>query len=214
MKYSTGAFEADGAIIHVPVGFIPDYVLLMDLHTNTNIVLYHWWKNQEDEMATGLQEGISVTEGVTARLADDGGIVAYNTGSDDPTIIEYSAATTPTARTATAVGTFVRPSTSGSTEDGLTADREALYECVTSTGAVVTEPSWPVSIGGQVTDDGSNVWEHVVPAKRRIGYEGFTIAAALMTDARFYFYNALLADKSVYHGDVVAWPSGVYQGSL
>jgi hypothetical protein len=214
MKYQTGAFEADGAIIYVPVGFQPDYVELMDFNTSTNIIFYHWWKNMQDEMATGLQEGASVTEGVTARLADDGGIIAYDTGSDSPTITEYASVGTPTARTATTAGTYTRPSTSGTNVDGDTADREALFENVTSSGAIVTEPTWPVSVGEQVTDDGSNVWELVVTPKKRIGYQGFTIAAALMTDGRFYFYNAFLADKSVYHGDVVAWPSGVYDGAL
>ena len=217
MKYSTGAFEVDGAIIHVPVGFVPDYVMVLDMNTDNNIDLHLWWKNMEDEKATGLQEGVTIAHDATARMADGAGIVAYNTGADTPTIVEYSAATTPTARTATAAGTFTRPSATGTTEDDSTAgsaDRDALFECVTSTGAVVTEPAWPLSLGGQVTDDGSNVWEAVVPAKNRIGYEGFTVSASIMTDGAFFFYNAFLADKSVWHGDVVAWPSGVYQGSL
>lgn len=214
MNYQSGGLEADGAIIHVNVGFVPDRVGLTDFNTSTNIIEYEWWRIMEDEMLTGLQEGYSKTEGVTARLADAAGIVAYNTAVDAPTIVEYADASTPTARTSTTPGTYVRPSTTGLTIDGLTADREMIFENVVSTGAVVTEPAWPVSVGGQVVDDGVNTWELVVTPKERRGYQGFTISATIQTDGRFYFYDAFKADKRIYWGDVVSWPDGIYNGSL
>ena len=87
-------------------------------------------------------------------------------------------------------------------------DRGSIYESVTSTGAVVTEPVWPSADGEQVTDDGSNVWEKVNVSKQRAGYQGVVIAAALMTNGREMYYVALAGD-SVDHGDVDGWASGI-----
>lgn len=211
----TGVFQADGGLINLPLGFIPDYFKLMDLNTSTNIVFYEWWQRQEADMATGLQEGVSITEGVTARLADAGGITAYNTGSQQPAsgtgagqLAQWVASTSYTARTATAAGSYVIGTTSGTDDTGAVVDRSAIFECVTAGTSGSTEPVWPSAIGGQVTDS-TPVWEKVNTATFRAGYQGVTIAAALMTNSRFYFYLAVKAHHSEDHGDVDGWPSGV-----
>ena len=206
----TGVFLADGGLINLPLGYIPDYFKLMDLNTSTNIVFYEWRQRQEGDMATGLQEGVSITEGVTARLADDGGITAYDTGTQSPTVTEWTTAvsTAATARTATAAGTYVKGTTSGTDNTGATVDREAVFECVTAGTGGSTEPVWPSAVGGQVTD-GSTVFEKVNADFLRTGYQGVTVAAALMTNSRYYFYIAIKAHDSVNHGDVDGWPSGI-----
>lgn len=199
-----GNFLADGGLINLPIGFIPEYFQMHDVGEGTNPNMVQWFRRQQVNSATGEQEGMLTTgsTGVVTLLADAGGITAYNTGSQIPTIIEYADASTPTAKTATAAGTFVKPSVSNA------QDRGSIYECVTSTGAVVTEPTWPSADGEQVTDDGSNVWEKVNVSKQRAGYQGVVIAAALMTNGREMYYVALAGD-SVDHGDVDGWASGI-----
>lgn len=207
-----GHFEASGSLINLPLGFVPDYFKLMDFNTSTNIVFYEWWQRMEGDMATGLQEGVSITEGPTARLADGGGITAYNTGSQSPTVNQWTTAraTAATARTATAPGTFIKATVGATNDTGQVTDREAIFECVTAGTGGSAEPTWPSAIGGQVTD-GSVVWEMVNEAKTRIGYQGVVIAAALMTDGREYFYLALKAHESIDHGDVNGWTDGIDQ---
>ena len=198
-----GHFEADGGLINLPVGFIPDYFKLVEVgETNPN--MYEWFRLQEQDEASGSQEGNILTgsTGVVTQSADDGGIIAFNAGSEAPSIIEYADASTPTAKTATAPGTFVKPSA------GNAQDRGSIYECVTSTGAVVTEPVWPSADGEQVTDDGSNVWEKVNVSKQRSGYQGVVISATIQTNSREYYYLALQAVQAVDHGDVDGWTDG------
>lgn len=199
-----GHFEADGALIYLPIGFIPDYFKLVEFHTNTNIIFYEWWRRMEQDQASGKLEGISITEGVTANLADSGGIVAYDSGSQAPTIATWAASTAYTARTATADGSFVRPTTSSTT------DRDAIFECVTAGTSGSTEPTWPAGTGEQSASDNGVIWERVNEPLRRAGYQGVRIAAALMTDGREYYYLALQADDAYDHGDVVGWSGGVY----
>lgn len=210
-QFNTGHFEADGGAIYLPIGHVPDYFMLMDFHTDTNIVFYHWWRQMELDMGTGKQEGVSVAEGVTANLADDGGITAYDSSDNYPSVSTWTeaVATAATARTATASGTFVKPSTTGTMDTGEAADRSLIFECVTAGTGGSTEPTWPTEAGGQVTDN-SVVWERVTEPLFRSGYQGVSIAAALMTNGQEYFYNAWLANKARDHGDVDGWTSGVW----
>ena len=112
------------------------------------------------------------------------------------------------ARSATAAGTYVKGTTSGTDNTGATVDREAVFECVTAGTGGSTEPVWPSAVGGQVTD-GSTVFEKVNADFLRTGYQGVTVAAALRTNSRYYFYIAIKAHDSVNHGDVDGWPSGI-----
>jgi len=210
MKFVTGHFEADGAIIYLPIGFVPDYFFMCDASYTTATIFYHWWKAlEEDAFATAL-EGFSVSQGVTADLATTAGISEYDTGTETPTILEYTTvnADAATARTSTAPGTFLRPSSTATNIDGAKADRSAIFECVTA-GTSSAEPAWPVSMGAQVTDN-TNVYELVNEPSVRAGYQGVAIAAALMTDGDEHFYNAFLADESIDWGDVSSWNNGIY----
>ncbi len=100
-----GHFEQDGGLINLPIGFVPDHIRLIDFHTDTNIEINEWFRRMEQDQGTGKQEGFSILEGITANLADAGGITAYNTGAQSPAngtgagqLAEWVASTSYTAR--------------------------------------------------------------------------------------------------------------------
>jgi hypothetical protein len=207
-RIKVGHFEPDGSDVYIPVGFIPSYVRLVEMGA-TNPICYEWWSSQETDEASGSQEGMIDTGGTKTKAADAGGIVAYDTGTEGPTINDYTVArsTAATARTASAAGTFLRPSTTGTIKDGSAADRHLVFECVTA-GTGSAEPTWPTAVGEQVTD-GTTVFELVVEPTLRRGYQGFFVPTALMTDGQEMYYVALEADSDVDHGDVTSWGSGI-----
>ena len=198
-----GHYEADGGLINLPIGFIPDHFRLTALGADTAIVFYEWYRLQEQDQASGKQEGYSVTEGVTANLADDAGIIAFNAGQEGPTVTTWTKAVgdAATARTATAAGTYVKPSVASE------ADRGSILECVTAGTSATTEPTWTAVDGDQVTD-GTTVWEKVNVSKQRAGYQGVVIQDDIQTDGVEYYYTALQACQAVDHGDVDGWTSG------
>jgi len=203
----TAHWEQDGGLVYIPFKFVPAYVMLVDFHTSTNIILYHWFRMMEDDQATGLQEGFSVAEGVTARLADDGGIVAYDSSAVSPTANTWTLArsSAATARSATANGVYIKPATNSK------GDMSAIFECVTDGTGAATEPNWDADapgIGDQVTD-GSTVWERVNKPVVTTGYEGICVAAALQTNGQEMWALAIDSDRDVDFGDVDGWTSGV-----
>jgi len=205
MRIKTGRFVGDGGLVYLPIGFVPDFFFLLD-HA-TNALLYYWFEDMEDLEASGSQEGVKDAAGTKTKLADDGGIVAYDSGSEGPSIAEWEASTSYTARSATAHGDYVKPTGSGVTEEGDAADTQAIFECVTAGTSGSSEPAWPVEIGGQVNDNGV-YWERVNVAHERLGYQGVRVAAALQTDGNSYYYLALQGEKAN-HGDVTGWTGGV-----
>lgn len=202
-KIKVGQFVQDGSLIYLPLGFVPDWIRLANRDL-TNTIFVEWWRSMETDDISGSQEGISITEGTTADLADDGGITAYDVGSQAPTIEEWtqSRSTAATARTATAAGTYIKPTTDSDT------DRSAIFECVTAGTGDSSEPTWPDAIGEQVTD-GTTVFERVDVSLERQGYQGVCIAGALMTDGQLMYYIAVQANQAIIHGDVVGWTDGV-----
>lgn len=199
-----GHFEADGGLINLPIGYIPDYFKLVEVGV-TNPNFYEWFRLQEQDEASNSQEGSILTgsTGVTTQSVDGAGIIAFNAGSEGPTVTEWTeaVATAATARTATAAGTYVKATVANS------ADRGSIFECVTAGTGGSTEPTWPNADGGQVTDN-SVVWEKVNVDKQRTGYEGVVISATIQTNGREYYYLALQAVQAVDHGDVDGWTSG------
>lgn len=211
--YETGIFICDGALIYVPVGFVPDKVEMYEL--TSDALMYQWWKGLEDAaVAAALSsiEGIlyDVDSGAASLLADGGGFASYDTGAEGPTVSTWTSAvaTAATARTATARGTLVKPSTSGTDTDGQNADRSMIFECVTAGTSSGTEPTWPTAIGDQVLDS-DVLFELVNEASIRTGYQGFRVAAALMANGEYHVYDAWKANKTHIWGDVDGWPSGV-----
>ena len=198
-----GQFLQDGGLINLPIGFVPDHLELANRDL-TNTVFIEWWKLMETNDISGSQEGISITEGTTADLADAGGVIAYDTGTQTPTVTTWTKAVgdAATARTATKAGTYVKPSVASE------GDRGSVFECVTAGTSDSTEPTWPVVDGENVTD-GTTVWKKVNVSLQRGGYQGVVIAAAVQTDGQLMYYKAVLADQAVVHGDVDGWVSGI-----
>jgi hypothetical protein len=215
-KIVVGHYLADGGIVYLPIGFIPDYFRLCDIDsttTNAAVCIHEWFERMEDDEASGSQEGWALglsTLGYTTLHADDAGITAYDTGTQYPTVAQWVASTAYTARTATASGSFVKGTTSGTDNLGQAVDRDAIFECVTAGTSGSTEPTWPSRIGGQVLDS-TPVWEKVNEATFRGGYQGVCIQDDIQTNTHECYYLALKADDSIDHGDVDGWPSGVDQ---
>ena len=204
-QIKTGHFEPDGGLINLPIGFIPDYFTMHELGGgDAAVVQTIWFRSQEQDEASGEQEGWTNTEGTTDVLADAGGITAYDTGSQTPTVTTWTKAVgdAATARTATKAGTYVKPSVAS---DG---DRGSVFECVTAGTSSATEPTWPTSDDKNVTD-GTTVWKKVNVSLQRGGYQGVVIAAVLMTDGQEMYYLALQGEQRVDHGDVDGWTSGI-----
>lgn len=205
-QIKVGRFTPDGSTdIALPLGFIPDYIRFEEVGEATSPNIITWFRAQEAD-ATGDRAGqyLTGTSGVVTKLSDDAGIKAYDTGSQAPTIQEWTQtrATNATARTATAPGTYIKPTVSSE------ADRGSIFECVTAATGGSTEPTWPDADGENVTD-GTVVWKKVNVSKKRIGYQGVLIDAAIMTDSEEMYYIAYQADQSVNHGDTDGWSSGV-----
>ncbi len=201
-KIRTGHFEPDGSLINLPIGFIPDFFFMAEMITNP--LLHYWWKSQETDEATGSQEGITDTAGTKTLMADDAGITAYNTGTQTPTVTTWttSVATAATARTATAAGTYVKPSVANS------ADRGSVFECVTAGTGGGAEPTWPDADGENVTDN-SVVWQKVNVSLQRGGYQGVIIEDDIQTNGQEMYYLALQSNTSVDHQDTDGWTNGI-----
>jgi len=217
-----GHWLGDGGDVYIPVGFVPDFLLVINMLA-TNPIIYIWWERQEDDEASGYQEGMTIpgTGGTVDQLADDAGIKAYDTSARRPEIGNWAATSstltaisgttlTIAARTATADGTLVRGTTSGVDATGAQVDREALFECVVTSGNTGSaEPTWPVQVGDQVVD-GSVTWELVVDqAHSRSGYKGFLFADNINTNSEEFYFLAIQADDSIDFGDVEGWVGGV-----
>lgn len=202
-KIKVGHFEPDGQLINLPLGFIPDYFFMAEIGA-TNPLLYHWWRAQETDEASASRQGILDTAGAKTLIGSGDGITAYNTGTQAPTINEWttSRATAATARTATQAGTYIKPTVSNA------ADRSAIFECVTAGTGSGTEPTWPDAVGENVTDN-SVVWQRVDRSLERIGYQGVIIGATPQNDGQEMYYVAMQANQSIDHGDVDGWASGI-----
>lgn len=202
-----GHFEGDNALIYLPIGFKPDYFAAVVM-SSTSPLRYEWWGRMEDEEATALSEGITVDIlGVPTYLnasSNSGGIAAYDSESGGPTITRWSSGATVVAKTATAHGSYIKPSASSA------MDKEAVFEVLANTTLHTSEPTWPSAIGERVTDGASVVLERVNVATTRVGYQGVRIAATLVPDGEECYYTAIQADKVIDHGDVDGWSSGVY----
>ena len=210
-----GHFEADGGLINLPVGFIPE-VIDMDEVGTTNPDHIRWYRMQEQDEASGSQEGMITNgaDGVITKLGDAAGITAYDTGVQTPKTGEWEASSatidekdgtsiTIVARSATAPGTYVFPTVSSPT------DRQAIFEAITVSGNTgTTEPAWPAAVGANITD-GSLVWQRVDVSLQRGGYQGIVIAAALSTNGQEWYYEAKQTAQAVDHGDVDGWTDGI-----
>lgn len=156
---------SDGAAVNVVLGFVPDFAILFEYVNGTTPDIYFYSKQLADiESMTAIK--INGADGVTSRKTTGAtGMAALNAKyhqvmvespvpgkgevpcdvSDWATGTSYASG----ARSATAIGTIVRPPT----HNGY------VYELTTASGNGTTAPSsWGTTPGGTTTDGGSNVW--------------------------------------------------------
>jgi len=193
----------DNGLVYIPLGFIPDWVEMIYRGTASGNAVVYKWNRLLGDLSTVI-DGWSFDGATDAEIATGSGIATYDSASEGPTITTWTTAvsTAATARTVTAHGTYVRPSSASAT------DRSAIFECVTAGTGAATEPTWPADIGGQVTD-GSTVWERVNVATLRVGYQGIRIATTVVADGYEAYIKADQVDEIIDLGDVDGWTSGV-----
>jgi len=196
MKMVQRTLIGQGVAINLELGFIPTYVEIYKQHgTITSASFLKWWgKEYEDDAvvdAADQEYGVIDTGGTFSEADANTGISSYNGAKTPQVLVEspipgtgdlkkdcfnyaYQIANTvtPTARSATVIGTMVRPNTANG----------YVYECTTSGGACAVQPTWPTTVGGTVTDSANNVWtcrEENIVANKGLGITlGLTLAAA------------------------------------
>ncbi len=210
MQLKCGHFEPDGEDVYLPIGFDPDLFLLVEMGI-TNPLLYLWFGQQYDDEASGSKDGIALAGGSSnwTKMSDSQGIEPYDSGSQGPTIVDWSDSLIATARTATAHGTYARPTTAGLDKDGRSADRSAVFECVTAGTTGGTQPTWPVELGDNSASDNGVIWQKVNAATLRVGYQGVLFCGELTTNGQECYYAAFKADSVEDHGDVDGWTGGI-----
>ena len=109
------------------------------------------------------------------------------------TITDWTEAvgTAASARTATAVGTIIRPATASLRNTGI------VHECTTAGTAGSTEPTW-ATVRGKTTSDNSVTWTAITERVQTKGVYGVTFGATSQTDGNI---NAVFATPVVDYKD-------------
>lgn len=208
MDIKTGYFQSDGLAVNVILGFVPDFLLFYeDFKGATAPYVYMWQKAVADLASTGQYGFVDASTGDWIACADaNNGIIAFDQsgnyvmvespipgiGKKATVVQNWAVGITPVARSATVIGTILRPTT----KNGY------VYECTTLTGIIAgAEPTWPTTPGVTVTDADSNVWTCRNEEVCRGGGKGFTIGATIQTDAQYCWFIAFRSDKNRYLGD-------------
>jgi hypothetical protein len=211
VKKVSGTFIMDGSAINIECGFIPDKVkVVYNLEEGDNEVIHEWWRALED-IATNGRYGISIsaTGAVTVPTTAATGITTYDTVADKILIVSpngegfteadppnpYTVArsTAATARSTTALGTVLKPSSGNETG--------YVYECTTA-GTGSAEPTWP-TVPGQTVTDGTTVFTTRESRVKKVGVKGFTIGATMSTDSDVGVFEAEQHDRTGDFGDAV-----------
>lgn len=208
MKAAMKILIGSGAAYNLDLGFEPDYVEIEMVDTATNTDRYIWCGRSQQEHATCVTDsteyGIIIKEGVTSigdtvakgislydgsktprvRIPayDGDGLSETDVYGDYSTTADYSSVGT--ARSTSALGTVVRPTT----HNGY------VYELTTAGGTDSTEPTWPTTPGDSV-DGGNNVWicrkEDIVGSGKG---KGITLGATLLESGAVFFIKAYKFD--------------------
>jgi len=172
--------------------------------------VYDYYKILADTAAGTGQYGILDTAGVkTTPTTADTGIIPLSSSDDGvliespqdsgkqvfATVVDYttSVSTAATARTATAIGTIIRP----------TVHNGYVYECTTA-GTGAAEPTWSTVPGETSTDNSSVVYTTRVSNTTKRGVNGFQVGVTVCTDGEIHVYEATQNDVSRDQGDADA----------
>jgi len=210
MKMVQRTLYGQGNAYNLELGFIPTYVEIFKQHdTVTSASVLKWWgKEYEDDAvvdAADQEYGVIITNGTQSEGTANTGISSYD-GAKTPQVLVESPipakgdlkrdcfsfayhkakSTNPTARSATVIGTMLRP----------TIANGYVYECTTKVGAMtaLTEPTWPKTPGETITD-GSNTWtcrEENIVANKGLG---ITLGSSLASAGVPLFITAYEADQ-------------------
>jgi len=204
-----------GAAYDCELGFVPDHIWGFTYDATPDSIVRFRYMGQlaEDDAviaAGGGKYGWGIDGAVVSELTADTGFKPLE-GSDTPRVMianpatgklepqsvsDWLAATSYSSgeRSATAVGTIVRPPT----HNGY------VYELTTDTGDGTSEPTdgWETTPGETCTDGGSNVWtcrKEILTAGKG---EGITLGATLMTDGNTVIFFAEKFDDVEDLGDI------------
>lgn len=198
MEKVGGSFIADGSAVNVNCGFIPDKVYAWVALGGTILEMV-WYKHLADNVTASGQYGITDTGGTKSLNASaaagfasyDGGVVPKvllpapngdgEMGTDLPNAWTTARSTAATARSTTALGTVIKPTTNNVTG--------YIYECTTAGTGGATEPTWPTTEGDTVVD-GSVTWTTRAEKTKNISAQGFTAGASISTDSDEWTYEA------------------------
>lgn len=198
---------ADGNAVNVDVGFIPDFVIAFEGLEETSPNPHFWFRSAIDALSSDGEFGLLMTGTtgvITKHAAAINGFAPLDTqalrlllpnpaGGDDlaaalPEPYTVARSTAATARTATALGTILKPSLTNSA-----AKLGLVYECITA-GTGSAEPTWPTVVNGRVLD---NDVEYIAREEKNEnrGIKGFTLGATGQTDTDGWKWVAFSADK-------------------
>ena len=201
-KVNSGHFIADGSAVNVDVGFVPDLLIAFEGIEETNPSIHFWFRELANTANANGQYGMLLTGStgvVTKHAAAANGFAEYDTDADGvlvpapdgdgntyTSVAGYDATATYTARSTTAVGSVVRPTT----RNGY------VYECTTASGgASGTEPTWSTTVGGSTTAGSGDVWITRLEQTTNTGAKGFTLGATGSTDSDEWAWTAFKFDK-------------------
>ena len=216
-KINSGQFVADGNAVNVDVGFVPDFVIGIEALEETNQLYHYWFRSAIDSASADGQFGLLDTAGTkTKHAAALNGFAVLDTqalkvllpnpaGGDDlaadlPSAYTVARSTAATARTATALGTVLKPSVTNSA-----AKLGLIYECITA-GTGSAEPTWPTVVGGTVLDNDVKYIAREEKSENR-GIKGFTLGATGQTDSDEWKWVAFAADKESVDRDMANFDS-------
>jgi len=200
---------ADGGAMNFDIGFKPDYVEAYSALGGTELGYKYFRVLQEAE--TSGQYGLAIANAgdVSACASAAEGIQTYEEGDDLGVMIQHPgsgkmvlASVTDWAigtsystgeRSATAIGTIIRPP----------IHNGCVYELTTDVGDGTSEPTtWPTTPGETCTDGGTNIWTCRREIVKKAGGQGFTIGATISTDSEIWVIRAVGGDRISNFGDV------------
>jgi len=211
MDFKTGYWIANNAAVNIHLGWIPDFVIVIcDKVTDPRILWYQNSAALSAAAATGLTGWLTAHADDVDNLAPQAdithGIAAFDSNSEyvmiespvagrgeKPTVVQtWATGITPVARSATVIGTILRP----------TVKNGYIYECTNLTGIIAgAEPTWPVVPGATVIDADTNTWTCREEKFARDGGKGFTVLVDDQTDSEYCVFMAWRTDRDNYLGD-------------
>jgi len=198
-------WEADGLAVNLELGEIPDRAMLFVNTEATNPDIYFWFRGMvDDDSMNGLL--LTGSSGVVTRMTSEAtGIIAYDSGviigvnvispvpgAEDifASVADWTEAgvTAATARSATAVGTIIRP----------TIHNGRVYECTTAGTSSGTEPTTYTTVLGETVTDNDVVFTCIDENVAQKSAAGLTIGATTQTDGG---ENYIWVERSANHRD-------------